>query len=212
MDKVENVLNKILGIVESIADAHASIKTFMVITETKMPDTRDVEEIRTSIGRSEHSLVTQLTQLNNLINELHALLDLRQDIDAIRDISQTLSRLCPENCTKLEEACNGLMDLALDIQSTRTDVLDNKDKLIKSTVILEKIREWTFKKIPAITVIIIAILMGVSYFATFMKLTDWVVAYSGTQDKAVVEAIDKKYSGMPEQLEKISEKLGLTKE
>ena len=32
MDKVEHVLNKILGIVESIADAHSSIKTFMTIT------------------------------------------------------------------------------------------------------------------------------------------------------------------------------------
>jgi len=195
MNELDNVVNKILMMVESISKTTSEIRMFMNSTKETMPDTRDVRDIKDSIGRSEKSLVTHLSELDNLVKTLHSLLKLPECLDGIEKKTESLGSICPQNRDSLVSIESIVIGISSDVTQLKQD-LENTNKS------LDSLKAWALRRVPAIVGIIVAILIGISYYATFVKLSDWVVKYNTQQDSVLLNNVNSS-------LDEIKEKMGI---
>jgi len=200
MDNIEVALDKIFTIVESISKSHGNINAFMKFTEEKMPEKRDVLEIKKSIGRSDESLVS-------LIHQLHSLKELIDPIHDTRIKVNEIQNICPKNCAELNQIhvlINALND-SVAVINRETDT--GKEVYTEALTVLKNIHKWSMVRLPTIMGFVLLIFLGINYFFLFDKLSDWTTKYV-TKQKFAIETNLEKIEEKEKKIEKFLGKLG----
>ena len=184
MDNIEVVLEKIFVIVDSISKAHGNMYTFMQITEQKMPDNRDVMEIKKSIGRSDQSLVS-------LIQQLHQLRDLIEPIDVTNKNVQELTdeyNIHHKLLSQTNDNINNITNVISTLKIGESAFVKEVEKISKIVVSL---RSWAMVKLPSLIGIIFLVFMGINYFFLFDAILNKVLYHTNQRSTLILQEVQK---------------------
>ena len=184
MDNIEVVLEKIFVIVDSISKAHGNMHTFMQITEQKMPDNRDVMEIKKSIGRSDQSLVS-------LIQQLHQLRDLIEPIDVTnKNVQELMDEYIIHHklLSQTNDNINNITNVISTLKIGESAFVKEVEKISKIVVSL---RSWAMVKLPSLIGIIFLVFMGINYFFLFDAILNKVLYHTNQRSTLILQEVQK---------------------